>query len=604
MQVLKRIFGYVRPYWRWAAATYAALLLATGLSLVVPWILRSVIDVGLTSGEYRYLVNAALTIIGLAVVRAVFSFLQLYGAQRIAFSIAYDMRNQLYNKIQHLPFAYHDKAQTGELISRATSDVEQIMNFTGDGVMSLLSIFVLFTTAIVLMYSIDARLALIALVPVIALVGVSLRFGLGMRYVWKIVQEQMAVMSTIMQETLQGIRVVKAFAREPFEIERFHAEHKEYNNRRGLIIQRWATNFPLMTFTIALSTALILWFGGREVISGQLTVGTLVAFNTYLVMLAQPTQRLGFLVDRVSQAIASGTRFFEIIDAPSSIEDAPDARDIAPIQGHVVFDHVSFAYGDNAVLKDISFEARPNQVVALMGLTGSGKSSIINLIPRFYDPTEGRVLVDDQDIRAVTLASLRRQIGLVLQDTFLFSSTIGENIAYGNPDATQEEIVAAAKAAGAHDFISSFPDGYDTEVGERGLNLSGGQRQRLAIARALVLNPRILVLDDATSSVDAATEFEIQQALSRLMQGRTTFVIAQRLLTLKNADQILVLDQGTIVQRGRHEELLQQPGLYRHIYDLQLRDQEETAAADKPRRVNRSLELASQYGDRGRRRSG
>ncbi|MCW5853547.1 MAG: ABC transporter ATP-binding protein [Anaerolineae bacterium] len=601
MQVLKRIFSYVRPYWRWAAATYAALLLATGLSLVVPWILRSVIDVGLTSGEYRYLVNAALTIIGLAVVRSVFSFLQLYGAQRIAFSIAYDMRNQLYDKIQHLPFAYHDKAQTGELISRATSDVEQIMNFTGDGVMSLLSIFVLFTTAIILMYSIDARLAIIALIPVIALVGVSLRFGLGMRHVWKIVQEQMAVMSTIMQETLQGIRVVKAFAREPFEIQRFHEEHKEYNNRRGLIIQRWATNFPLMTFTIALSTALILWFGGREVISGQLTVGTLVAFNTYLVMLAQPTQRLGFLVDRVSQAIASGTRFFEIIDAPSSIQDAPDAHDIGPIQGHVVFDHVSFAYGDSPVLKGISFEARPNQVVALMGLTGSGKSSIINLIPRFYDPTEGRVLIDGQDIRQVTLASLRRQIGLVLQDTFLFSSTIGENIAYGNPEATQEEIVAAAKAAGAHDFITYFPDGYETEVGERGLTLSGGQRQRLAIARALVLNPRILVLDDATSSVDPATEFEIQQALARLMQGRTTFVIAQRLLTLKNADQILVLDQGTIVQAGRHEELLQQPGLYRHIYDLQLRDQEETAAADKPRRVNRTLELATNYGDRGRR---
>lgn len=602
MVTLQRLFGYIRPYWRWAVATYGALLLATALSLTVPWIIRGVIDQGLVEGNFNLLINASMTILVVAAVRSVFSFLQLYGAERISFNIAYDMRNQLYDKVQRLPFSFHDKAQTGELISRATSDIEQIMRFTGEGTMSLISIFVLFTIAIALMISVNAMLALIALLPVVLLVVVSMRFGLGMRAIWTSVQEQSAVLSALLQETLQGIRVVKAFAREPYEIERFHKQHQEYNDRRDWVVRRWASNFPLMTLTVAISTALILWFGGQMVIDGTMTVGTLVAFNTYLVMLAQPTQRLGFLVDRVSQAIASGNRLFEILDKPSDITDAPDAQPMGVIQGNVVFEHVSFAYGNNSVLHDVSFVAKPNQVVALMGLTGSGKSSIINLLPRFYDPTEGRVVIDGHDIRTVTLESLRRQIGLVLQDTFLFSATIRENIAYGRPEATLDEVIAAATAADAHDFIGQLADGYDTEVGERGLTLSGGQRQRLAIARALVLDPRILVLDDATSSVDAATEHEIQQALARLMRGRTTFVIAQRLLTLKNADQILVLDQGRIVQRGRHEELLAQPGLYRRIYDLQLRDQEEVAgAATIGRRLTQASELASGYGDRGRR---
>ena len=577
MKTLLRLFAYLKPYRGWAALTYGALLLATGLSLVVPWILRSVIDQGLTSGSFRYLLNSAGLILGVAAARGLFSFFQLYGSERLSHSIAYDMRNQLYNKIQHLPFAFHDRTQTGELMSRATSDVEQIMRFTGQGAMDLISIVVLFTTALTLMFSVNAQLTALALIPIIFLVGVSLRFGLGMRKVWTAVQEQAATLSTILQESLQGIRVVKAFAREPYQIERFNEEHLEYNRRRDMIITRWSNNFPMLTFTIALSTFFIVLFGGLQVIQGAMTVGTLVAFNTYLVMLAQPTQRLGFLVDRVSQAMASGSRVFEILDTPSEVQDAPDADQMGQIEGYVEFDRVCFSYGEGHVLQDISFEAQPNQIVALMGLTGSGKSSIISLIPRFYDPTEGVVRVDGQDIRGVTLRSLRSQIGIVLQDTFLFSATVRENIAFGRPDAGDDEVVAAAQAAGAYDFISQLADGFDTEIGERGLTLSGGQRQRLAIARALLMNPRILILDDATSSVDPATEYEIQQALAQLMQGRTTFVIAQRLLTLKNADQILVLDEGRIAQRGTHVELLAQPGLYRQIYDLQLRDQEETA---------------------------
>ncbi|MFN8497712.1 MAG: ABC transporter ATP-binding protein [Anaerolineae bacterium] len=559
--------------------TYSALFIATFLNLIVPWILRAVIDQGLAGQDFRFLVVAGLTIVAITALRGLFSYVQLYGSERLSQDIAFDMRNQLYDKIQRLSFSYHDRTQTGELISRGTSDIEQIMRFTGQGAMDLIGIVLLFVLSGVLMFSVDKRLAAIALLPMPILMFVSLRFGFRMRVLWRGAQEQTAVLSSLLQENLTGIRVVKAFAREAHEIGRFFERHQEYNRQRQEIVHTWANNFPLMTLIVASSTALILWFGGQQVIAGTISVGTLVAFNAYLLMLAAPTQRLGFVVDRVGQALASGQRVFDILDAPNGIESAPDAQPIGEIQGYVEFRDVSFAYHEAPVLAGVSFRAAPNTVVALMGLTGSGKSSVISLIPRFYDPTGGQVLIDDRDIRTMTLESLRRQIGIVLQDTFLFSATIRENIAYGRPDATDEEIIAAARAAEAYTFISRLPDGFDTEIGERGVTLSGGQRQRLAIARALLMDPRILILDDATSSVDPATEHEIQQALARLMEGRTTFIIAQRLLTLKHADQILVLDHGRVVEHGRHDDLLQSDGLYRHIYDLQLRDQEETAKA-------------------------
>ncbi len=584
--------------------TYSALFIATFLNLIVPWILRAVIDQGLAQQDFRFLVVAGATIVVVTTVRGLFSYVQLYGAERLSQDIAFDMRNQLYDKIQRLSFSFHDKTQTGELISRGTSDIEQIMRFTGQGAMDLTGIVLLFFLSAVLMFSVDARLATIALLPMPILMFVSLRFGFRMRVLWKRAQEQTAVLSSMLQENLTGIRVVKAFAREPHETARFYERHQDYNRQRQDIVRTWSTNFPAMTLIVASSTALILWFGGQQVIAGNISVGTLVAFNAYLLMLAAPTQRLGFVVDRVGQAIASGQRVFDILDTPSDVENAPNATALGPIQGYVEFKDISFAYHDAPVLQDVSFRAEPNTVVALMGLTGSGKSSIISLIPRFYNPTHGEILVDGHDIRTVTLESLRRQIGLVLQDTFLFSATIRENIAYGRPDATDEQIIAAARAAEAYNFIARLPDGFDTEIGERGVTLSGGQRQRLAIARALLMDPRILILDDATSSVDPATEHEIQQALARLMEGRTTFIIAQRLLTLKHADQILVLDHGRIVERGRHDELLEGAGLYRHIYDLQLRDQEEAAKGALPSESHdhAAAGLASDYEFMGGRR--
>jgi ATP-binding cassette subfamily B protein len=402
-----------------------------------------------------------------------------------------------------------------------------------------------------------------------------------MRPRWRQVQQDFAQVTTVLQENLTGVQVVRAFAREPYEMGKFDEANRAYMRTRLNTIRFWGTNFPLMIFLISLSTALAFWFGGPKVISGEISLGTLVAINSYVVMLSGPVQRLANIVNLSAEAVASGERIFEVLDTPYDIKDAPDAIDLPTVQGHVQFNNVAFKYTDGRepTLREINIDAKPGQVIALVGHTGSGKSTLINLILRFYDPTAGSVTLDEYDLRRVSLTSLRRQIGVVLQDTLLFSASVRENIAYGRPDASEEEIVAAAKAAQAHDFIMSFPKGYETEVGERGITLSGGQRQRIAIARALLIDPRILILDDSTSSVDMETEHLIQQALKTLIRGRTSFVIAQRLTTVKNAHQVLVMDHGRIVERGTHDELLRQAGPYRDIYDLQLRDQEEAIAS-------------------------
>ncbi|HRX02544.1 MAG: ABC transporter ATP-binding protein [Anaerolineae bacterium] len=581
LNIYGRLIAYLKPYWRQAVLAYAAMFFATLLNLFVPLVIARAIDQGLESGQATALFVAAAIILGIALVRALASFGQRYFGEWLTYRVAYDLRNEFYDSVQQLPFSFHDKAHTGDLMSRATGDISETERFVGIGLMEMVSTLLLMAGVTIAMLLVDPTLAALALIPFPILIFSTLRFGAVVRPLSRLVQDQLGLLSTTMQESLTGIRVVKAFAREPYEFFKFDKDNDHWFALRERLIKVWGNNWPLFTFLISLSIFLLLWFGGPLALNGTITVGALFAMISYVLMLNGPVQRLGFLVNLTATAGASASRVFEITDTPSDIEERSDAHSLDRHRGQVVFEQVSFGYRDGLnVLHDISFAVQPGQTVALMGPTGSGKSSVISLIPRFYDPVEGRVLVDGIDVRDLTLDSLRASIGIVLQEPFLFSATIAQNIAYGRPDASNEEIIAAAKLARAHDFIAGFPDGYNTRVGERGVTLSGGQKQRVAIARALLYDPRILILDDSTSSVDTETEHLIQQALQTLMQGRTTFVIAQRLLTLKSADQILVLDHGRIVQRGTHDQLLAQGGLYREIYDLQLRDQEEFLALE------------------------
>lgn len=577
--IYSRLLSYLRPYWKQVLLAYGGMLAATLLNLFVPQLIKDAIDRGVNAGISRPLFIAGGIILTIALVRGVAGFCELFFGEWLTHRVAYDLRNQYYDRVQNLPFAFHDQAHTGDLMSRATSDIGETERFIGVGMMGLFATNLMLLGVMVAMFLENWQLALLALLPMPVLVYSTLRFGHIVRDMSRIVQTQVGAISKTMQESLTGIRVVKAFAREPYELEKFDKENSQWLSDRYDLILQWANHWPFFTFLVAASIFLLLWFGGPRALSGEITVGSLFALISYVLMLSGPVQRLGFLVNLAASAGASASRVFEIVDMPNEVGDRPGAIDLERIHGAVTFEHVSFGYHHSQrILHDVSFHVSPGQTIALIGPTGSGKSTITNLIPRFYEPSHGRVLVDGHDVRDVTAHSLRRHIGIVLQEPFLFSQTIAENIAYGKPDASLEEIVAAARAARAHEFIQGFPDGYETRVGERGVTLSGGQKQRIAIARALLADPRILILDDSTSSVDTETEHLIQQALNTLMAGRTTFIIAQRLLTLKNADCILVLDEGRIVERGTHEELLTRAGLYRQIYDLQLRDQEEFVA--------------------------
>jgi len=577
-RILLRLMAYLRPYRRRASLAYVCLLSVTALGMVVPWVLKEAVDIGLAGETPTIMAVLAGGLLGVGIVRAGFSFGQRYLSDWLSQRVSYDLRNQLYDHIQSLSFAYHDQTHTGQLMSRCTSDVSSVESFAGTGLMEIVNILALLTGVLAILFTIHGGLAAASLIPIPIVAFIAVRLGRRIRPLFKRIQQQHAQMTTILQEDLTGIQVVKAFAREEHEADRFRAANVKLMERRLDSVGEWSFNFPMMTFVISLGTAMILWYGGNLVVVGTLTVGTLVAFNSYLGMLAMPIRRLGWLVNMAAEAVASGERIFEILDAPSPVEEAPGALDLPAGEGRVEFREVTFSYADEPVLQHVSFTAMPGQMVALLGATGSGKSTIIHLIPRFYDVSDGQILIDGHDIRDVTLRSLRRQIGIVLQDTFLFSATIRENIAYGREVVTEEEIIEAAKAAHAHEFIMEFPEGYDTVVGERGITLSGGQRQRVAIARALLMDPRILLLDDSTSSVDTHTEYLIQQALAGLMQGRTTFVIAQRLNTVMRAHQILVLEDGRIAESGTHDELLAKGGLYATIYDLQLREQDEARA--------------------------
>ena len=559
-----------------------SLLLVSGANLATPLLIGRAIDEGIGPRRLGVIFVVVGWLVGLALARALFTFLQGYLAERVSQGVAYDLRDALFERIERLSFSYYDRVQTGQLVTRLTSDVEQIRTFAGSGVVQLANAVVMLVgTTVVLLY-LDWQLALVALaiVPIIAVLLV--RFVGMIRPLFREVQQTLGRLNTVLQEDLLGVRVIRAFAREDYETARYTSVNEELLQKNLTTVRVFSNNFPFVFLFANLGTLAIIWFGGSQVIGGRLSIGDLVAFNTLLGFMLFPILTIGFLSASISRAGASSQRVFDVLDAPLDVKDAPDASILLPLSCRVDFDAVSFRYPGSTrdILNDVSFTARPGQTVAILGTTGSGKSTLVNLIPRFYDATGGAVRLDGNDVRDVTLSSLRSQIGIVLQETRLFSGTVRDNVAFGKPDATEEEIVAAADAAQAGEFIRGLSDGYDTVIGERGIGLSGGQRQRIAIARALLIDPRLLILDDSTSAVDAETEAAIQETLDRLMREkhRTVFVIAQRVSTVRDADLILVLDEGRIAARGTHEELLQESELYNEILGSQLLSPSETAA--------------------------
>ena len=572
MKNLFRISVFLKPYAPQVALTLVLLLTLTGLNLLVPRIIQSVIDVGLVGGQTGSLIRSAALLFGLGLGSAVLNLLHRYVSEWIATAVGYDLRNRMYDHIQHLPFTYHDHVQSGQLISRCIEDVRSIERFAGSSIAELVRFVFLSFGILFVMFSVNARLAIISLLPIIPLIIMTSSFGTKIGALFFAVDTAIGDVSNRLQENVTGVQVVRAFARENYEIERFEKANKKVFKTWIKVIDEWAKIMPTTNWLTLISTMLILWFGGQMVMDGTLTIGTIVAFNAYILMMAEPAQALTGLVNAGGEAAAGAQRVLEVLDVQPEIRSAADAVRLHALRGEIEFREAGLKYQNErtASLSGINLKVEPNRLVALIGPTGSGKTSLVNLLPRFYDVSEGAVLVDGQDVRGVELVSLRKQIGIVLQTSLLFSDSIKNNIAYGRPDASMEEVIAAAKAAQAHEFIEGFPNGYETVVGERGVTLSGGQRQRVAIARALLMDPRILILDDSLSSVDTQTEKLIQSALDTLMEGRTTFVIAHRLSTVRRADLILVMDKGRIVQRGTHEQLLREGGLYKEIHDLQL----------------------------------
>jgi ATP-binding cassette, subfamily B, multidrug efflux pump len=575
LRIIARCLTLVRPY-RWlVAGAYVMLLAITASALAVPQLIRIAVDRGIRAGDARTLGMAVLAFMAVILVKGVFTFVQGRWTEVASQGAAYNLRNTLHGKLSALSFSYHDRAEVGQLLSRSIQDVDRVRFLTGRATLRLAEGAVLLLATGVALFIMNRSLAALALGAMPLLAYRALAFGRRFRPLSLAIQQQLAVLTTRLEQNLRGARVVKAFAQEDAEIVRFAGENERWLALSTEATRLQAIHMPMLDLIANLGTIVIIWYGGWLVIHEALTLGELIAFTTYLSQLFMPVRRLGMILPAIAMAAAAGERVFEILDSEVEIRDAPDAYDLPSVSGHVRFEDVTFSYfGRHRILHNVSFEARPGQVIAILGAAGSGKSTIINLIPRFYDPASGRITLDGHDLRAITLKSLRDQVGIVLQETTLFVASVRENIAFGRPDASEEEIVEAARAAQAHDFIMALREGYASPVGERGITLSGGQRQRIAIARALLKDPRILVLDDATASVDAETERLIQAALKRLMQGRTSFVIAHRLGTVREADMILVLDQGRIAARGRHDELLRSSDLYAEIYFRQFLPQE------------------------------
>jgi ATP-binding cassette subfamily B multidrug efflux pump len=573
MDIYRQLKEY---YWRHRYLGLASLVfvvLTSALGLVRPHILRLLVDRVMILGYYNELPHLALGVIGVAIVQGACRYGRRYLGHIFGANSVFDLRNALYYKLQSLSFGYYDTARTGDLMARLVGDVAVFRQFLSFGFANLLSSLLMIMLGFGMMSSLNWRLSLLALVTTPFLAVTAIRFRAVVHPAFTQLREALADMSTAVQENITGVRTVKSFAREPHQVELFSKRVDTVVDRHMATANVWRRFFPTMDLIGNMSMLVLVYFGGKEVISGRMTMGDLVASFSLIWYIVSPVQQLGYQINSFTQSVAAGERLLEILHTPEGIKDSPHATPIEHIEGHVQFENVSFSYeGSIPALQNIDLTVEPGMVVGLLGPTGAGKSTLVSLIPRFYDVNEGRVMIDGHNVAGVTLDSLRRQVGIVFQETFLFSTSLRENIGFGRRDASLAEIEEAARMANAHDFIMELPEGYDTLVGERGLGLSGGQKQRVAIARAILADPRILILDDATASVDMETEFEIQQALQTLMKGRTTFVIAHRISSVKDADLIVVLEQGRIVERGSHAELLDLGGVYRRIYDVQFSD--------------------------------
>ncbi|GGG11784.1 ABC transporter ATP-binding protein [Paenibacillus aceti] len=575
MDILKQLSIYYREKRHYLILSMLCLAAATALGLVYPLLLRKLIDDVIRKQQYDLVLGIALTALGVVIVKAFLQFLHGFFGGRLGNYLAYRLRNACYEKLQFLSFRYYDRAKTGDLMSRLTGDLEAIRNFVGFGFAQLLNLVLMVTFGMAVMMSIHWQLTLVTMITIPFLAGIALKFESKIHPAFQEMRLALSSLTTAVQENITGVRTVKAFAREPYEVEKFSHRNERYKNNQIFAATLWSKFFPAMELLASISVAVLLAVGGTLVVKEQLSLGDLVAFFSLIWFIIGPMWGLGFHINNYTQSKASGERVLEILNHKIDVKDMENAIELSAdeVKGEVKFEHVTFAYGNKLpAVRDINFEAPPGKVVGFLGGTGSGKSTIIQLLMRAYDVNEGSIELDGHDIRTLSVQSLRHQIATVFQETFLFSSSIRNNICYGMSEVSMDEVIRVAKLAKAHEFIMELPDGYDTVVGERGMGLSGGQKQRIAIARALLKNPKILILDDATSAVDMETEQEIQAGFQEVMRGRTTFIIAHRISSLRHADEILVLDEGSVVQQGTHDELIKVPGPYQDVYRIQYAD--------------------------------
>lgn len=575
MNLYLRLLNYVRPYLPRLILAVLCTCLAAGCNLYLPWIIKDVVDKVLVQKDVRMLYLIAASIVVVFIIRGLFFYGQSYLMSWVGQRVVIDIRGAIFRKLQRLSMSFYDKNKTGTIMSYVTNDVAALQVAMVDKAVELVTEGLVLVGSIAAMLWLDWKLTLFTFCTFPVVLWFMDFFGKKIRRNGGRIQECTAELTSVLQEVVSSARVVKSFVREDYEIKRFDAQNMTnfYANMKNIKLNALLT--PTVELVAAIGVTVVMWYGGMSVINGAITAGSLVAFLVYAVNIANPIKRLTKVVASIQQALAAGERVFGILDLEENIKELPSAKLLPPVQGYVEFKHVDFAYNkDEQVIEDLSFKVNRGQIVAIVGPSGAGKSTIASLLPRFYDVTNGSIVIDGMDIRDVTLNSLREQVGIVPQETLLFNGSVYDNILYGRLDATKEEVEAAAKAANAHDFIMGLPEGYDTMLGDRGVNISGGQRQRISIARAILKNPQILILDEATSALDTESERIVQEALDRLMVGRTSFVIAHRLSTIKNADRILVMEKGRLVEDGSHEELMAQEGLYAHLYRIQYRSKE------------------------------